>query len=396
MIDALIETHHQVMKNHHPRFSRKMDIDWNDRLIAITGARGVGKTTYLLSHYKNHLNSSPEALYISLDDLYFMNNTLLDVADEWSKRGGKYLLLDEVHKYHNWSQELKNIYDRYGHIKVIFTGSSALHIHKGKADLSRRAVIYSLNGLSFREFLNIETGENFPDYSLKDILSHHTEICKEITDKVKPFIWFSSYLKHGYYPFYLESTSTYHRKLMNTIVLMLEADLPYLRHVEVKYIHKIKKLLYMVAQSVPCQPNVSKLAGTMEVARNTIMLYLTYLEECKLLNLLHSEASGDAILAKPEKVYLHHPNLMYALSEKEVNIGAVRESFFYNQVGNAEHVRYSPKGDFEVNKHLTFEIGGKDKRFTQIKDTPDSYIAADGIEIGFGNKIPLWLFGFLY
>lgn len=395
MLEAFIEHHSQIVSGHVSLFERKLDIDWNDRLIGITGARGVGKTSFILNHYKNHLLHE-KALYISMDDLWFSDNHLLDVADAWYKTGGTHLLIDEIHKYPNWSQELKNIYDRYKKLKVIFTGSSVLHIYSGNADLSRRAVLYTLNGLSFREFLNIESEHSFPILKLEDILENHASICKEICEKVKPFAYFKDYLEYGYYPFYLESKSTYHRKLMNTINIMLEADLPYLRHVEVKYIHKIKKLLYLLSQSVPFQPNVSKLAGMMEVSRNTIMLYLNYLEECKLVNLLHSDASGDAILAKPEKVYLHHPNLLYTLSPGNTNAGTLRESFFYNQVNNTEKVKFAKKGDFTVNNRLVFEVGGKDKNFDQIKEIPNSYIAADDIEYGFGHKIPLWLFGFLY
>lgn len=395
MIEALIEHHEQVINGHVSTFERRLDIDWNDRLIGITGARGVGKTSFILNHYKHHL-SDKKALYISLDDLWFSNNHLLDVADAWYKMGGTHLLIDEIHKYPNWSQELKNIYDRYNSLHVIFTGSSVLHIYSGNADLSRRAVLYTLNGLSFREFLNIESGQSFPILKLEDILGHHADISREICKKVKPFAYFRDYLQYGYYPYYLESRQTYHRKLMNTINIMLEADLPYLRHVEVKYIHKIKKLLYLLSQSVPFQPNVSKLAGMMEVSRNTIMLYLNYLEECKLINLLHSEASGDALLAKPEKVYLHHPNLLFTLSPKNTNPGTLRETFFYNQVNNIEKVQFAKSGDFLVNGQFVFEVGGKDKSFSQIKEIPDSYIAADEIEFGYGHRIPLWLFGFLY
>ncbi len=395
-METLIEAHNRQTGNLEIRFRRHLDIDWNDRLIGLIGARGVGKTTFLLTHIKEQLGNSPNVLYASLDDLYFSNTPLLQLADEWVKRGGTHLFLDEIHKYPNWSQELKNIYDRYKKLKVVFTGSSVLHIQGGNADLSRRAVVYKMEGLSFREFLNIETGSSFEKITLPELLKNHEMICREIVKQVKPLAHFDNYMKYGYYPYFLESTATYHRKLLNTITLMLEIDLPYLRHVEVKYIHKLKKLLYILAQSVPFQPNVSQLSTDMEVSRNTVMLYLNYLEESKLLNLLRSKASSDAMLAKPEKVYLHHPNLLHAIGSVLVNKGNERETFFYNQVNNVYKVEYSAVGDFLVEGKYIFEIGGKAKSKKQIKAVKNSYVAADMLEYGFENKIPLWLFGFLY
>jgi uncharacterized protein len=396
IMELLIEAHNRQIEQLEIRFRRDLSIDWNDRLIGLTGARGVGKTTFLLTYIKEQLNNSPKALYASMDDFYFSNATLLQLADEWVKRGGTHLFVDEIHKYLNWSQELKNIYDKYKKLKVIFTGSSVLHIQSGNADLSRRAVVYNMEGLSFREYINIETGNSFERISLTELLKNHEAICREIVSKIKPIAYFDNYLKHGYYPYYLESSATYHRKLLNTINLMLEVDLPYLRHVEVKYVHKLKKLLYLLAQSAPFQPNVSQLAGDMEVSRNTVMLYLNYLEESKLLNLLRSKASSDAMLAKPEKVYLHHPNLLHAIGNVAVNKGSERETFFYNQVNNVCKVAYTTSGDFLVEGKYTFEIGGKTKGKKQIKEIKNSYIAADMLEYGFDNKIPLWLFGFLY
>lgn len=395
-MNILKESHHRLISQLKPGISRHLDIDWNDRLIGITGARGVGKTTYLLQYIKRTLNNSPQALYASLDDFYFSNSSLLQLADEWTKLGGTHLFLDEIHKYPNWSQELKNIYDRYQDLKVIFTGSSVLHIHSGNADLSRRAVVYTMNGLSFREFLNIESGEYFDKISLSELLGDHESICREIVRQVKPLAFFDDYLTFGYYPYYLESKISYHRKLLSTISLMLEIDLPYLRHVEVRYIHKLKKLLFLLARSSPYQPNVSKLAGDIEVSRNTVMLYLNYLEESKLLNLLKSEESGDNLLAKPEKVYLHHPNLLHAIAPEQVNKGTERETFFYNQVNNVHKVSYTPSGDFQVDERYTFEIGGKSKDRRQIKLAKEGYVVADMLEYGSGEKIPLWLFGFLY
>jgi predicted AAA+ superfamily ATPase len=395
-MNSLIDSHNRTIEELDWQFDRDLSIDWNDRLIGVTGARGVGKTTYLLHHIKNKLPNEAKALYVSVDDIYFTTNTLVDFADDWIKRGGTHLFLDEIHKYENWSQELKNIYDRYRKLNVVFTGSSLLHIYKGKADLSRRAVLYTMNGLSFREYLQIETKQALDKYSLEEIITNHVSLSKELVKKVKPFVHFEAYLKNGYYPFYLESTNSYHRKLMNTITLMLEVDLPYLRHVDVQYIHKLKKLLYLVATSVPFQPNVSKLAADIGVSRNTVMLYLTYLEESRILNLLRSNSSSDAVLAKPEKVFLHHPNTIYALTRTNFQEGTLRECFFYNQVANVYDVTSSVASDFLVDNKYTFEIGGKSKTRKQLKNIKESYIAADNIEYGDGKTIPIWLFGFLY
>jgi predicted AAA+ superfamily ATPase len=395
-MNALIEQHIGKLEELETLFDRTLNIDWNDRLIGLTGARGVGKTTYLLNHIKHHLTATDKALYVSLDDIYFSTNNLVEFAGDWYKRGGTHLFLDEIHKYPNWSQELKNIYDRYSKLKVVFTGSSLLHLYSRQADLSRRAVVYELNGLSFREFIQIETGMKFEQYSLNDVLQNHVAISKEIVSKVKPLAHFENYLTYGYYPFYIESQATYHRKLMNTINVMLEVDLPYLRHVEVKYIHRLKKLLHIIAYAVPFQPNVSKLAGDIEVARNTIMLYMNYLEDSKIINLLHSKSSSEAYLAKPEKVFLHHPNLIYAINRQGSEIGTIRESFFYNQVNNVYTVKSSPVADFLVEEKYTFEIGGKSKGRSQLKQLKNSYVAADGLEHGNQNTIPLWLFGFIY
>ena len=395
-MEALIETHERIVKNFKSRFDRDLNIDWNDRLIGLTGARGVGKTSYLINHLCHKLPKGSKPLYVSMDDIYFSNMTMIECADHWIKRGGTHLFIDEIHKYPNWSQELKNIYDRYFNLKVIFTGSSLLHINSGNADLSRRAVIYVMNGLSLREFINIQTGFNFPKIELRELLKNHQEFARKIVSEITPLAYFDEYLKYGYYPYYLESTNSYPQKLQSTINLMLEIDLPYLRHVDVKYIHKLKKLLFLVAHALPYQPNVSKIAGDLDVSRNTIMLYLNYLEEAKLFNLLQSKSSSEANLAKPEKVYLHHPNLMYAIGKTAIQMGTVRESFFFNQVANVYNVTASQNADFLVDNEFTFEIGGKSKSKKQIKGIPESYVAADNIEYGSEKQIPLWLFGFLY
>lgn len=395
-MEELIENYERILQNFESRFNRSLDIDWNDRLIGLVGARGVGKTSYFLNHLKTQLPEGSKSLYISMDDISFTVNSLIEVADNWVKRGGTHLCIDEIHKYPNWSQELKNIYDRYTKLKVMFTGSSLLHINSGQADLSRRAVVYHMNGLSLREFIATQTGIEFPKVSLRELLQNHQAIARKVNAKIRPLEHYDNYIKFGYYPYFLESTQSYHQKLRSTINLMLEVDLPYLRHVEIKYIHKLKKLLFLVANALPYQPNVSKLSGDLEVARNTIMLYLNYLQDAKLFNLLNAKSNSESNLAKPEKVYLHHPNLMYAIGSSVVQSGTVRESFFFNQVGNVYEVSASPQSDFLVENEFTFEIGGLNKGRKQLKGLSEAYVAADNLEIGSEKTIPLWMFGFLY
>ena len=395
-METLLETHREYLNNYESLFDRFVDIDWNDRLIGLTGARGVGKTTYLFNHIKNGLGPNSKPLYVSLDDIYFTEHKLVELADQWVKMGGTHLFLDEVHKYNNWSQELKNINDRFKKLYVVFTGSSLLDVLKGQADLSRRSVVHTLNGLSFREFLEVETKQKFPIHTLEEILENHEKLTTEILKKVKPFAFFKDYLQYGYYPFYLESIKSYHRKLMSTLTLMIEVDLPYQRNVEVRYIHKLKKLITHIAHTVPFQPNITKLAGDIETSRQTVIHYLKFLEESKIINLLHSKESSDSHLAKPDKIFLHHPNIMYALNPKSVNEGTLRESFFFNQVANVHKVISSPDSDFLVDDTYTFEIGGKSKKKKQIKNLENAFVVSDNIEHGYGNIIPLWLFGFMY
>lgn len=373
------------------------DINWNARLIGIKGARGVGKTTMLLQHIKFSLADELDTtLYVTLDSIWFSNHTLVDLADDFVKRGGKYLFLDEVHKYSNWSQELKNIYDDYPMLKVVFTGSSLLEILNARADLSRRAIIYTMQGLSFREYLSIETGQNFDRLTLASILKNHLSEATLINAKVKPLQYFDAYLKQGYYPFYKEELDLYVPRLEEVINMMLEIELPLLRGLDLAYVHKIKQLLLIISESVPFVPNVSKLSDKIGVARGTLLLYFHYLAEIGLTINLFKESRGISRLQKPLKVYLENSNLMYALSPRSVNTGNKRETFFANQLGYIHKITYSDRGDFFVDQKYIFEIGGKDKSKKQIATIENSFIAADDIEYGFQNKIPLYLFGFMY
>ena len=373
------------------------EVNWNARLIGIKGARGVGKTTLLLQYMKLNYSENPEeALYVSLDSFAFKDKTLLGLADEFVKNGGKYLFLDEVHKYANWAQELKNIYDDHQELKVVFTGSSLLEILNARADLSRRAIIYHMQGLSFREYLTLETGIEFQQYTLEAILNDHINIASLINDKIKPFRYFKSYLKQGYYPFYREDPDLYEQRIEEVINMMLEVELPLLRGVDIALVPKLKQLLTIIAESVPFVPNVTALSQKMNLHRTTLMSYLYYLQEVGLSIHLQKNAYGNARLQKPTKVYLENTNLMYALSPSSWNMGNARKTFFANQLEQKNKISYHKQTDFLVNDKYAFEIGGKEKSGKQIKNLEDAYIAADDIEYGYQNKIPLWLFGFLY
>jgi len=397
-MDTLIEKSYQKVRDVDTRFIRSiMDkIDWNDRLIGIRGARGVGKTTLLLQRIRKFLGNTNESLYVSLDNLWFAEHSLLDLVDFFVKRGGKFLFLDEVHKYPKWSQAIKNIYDDFPTLKVVFTGSSLLEILNARADLSRRAIVYNIQGLSYREFLNITQKTDFQIISLPDILKNHKEISDETLLKVKPLQFFNDYLQHGYYPFFTEGILRFPYRLEEVVNMILEVELPLLRNVEPAYVLKIKQLLQIISESVPFIPNIDNLSKRIEIHRNTLLSYLYYLQETRLTNHLHKDISGINRLQKPEKIYLENTNLAYTLAENNTDIGNMRETFFLNQLSYNHTVEYPNSGDFWVDKKFLFEIGGKSKSGKQIKDTNNAYIAADNIEYGFDKKIPLWLFGFLY
>lgn len=398
-MEKLLEKFRVKLKSVETNFVRSTmgEINWNARLIVIKGARGVGKTTLLLQYIKLHLVSElDKVLYVSLDNMWFSENSLYDLGDIFTKHGGKYLFLDEVHKYSNWSTDIKNLYDDYPDLKIVFTGSSLLEILNARADLSRRAVVYHLQGLSYREYLNIELGADFQTYTLTELLNNHLNISEKITTEIKPLMYFKEYLQSGYYPYYREESDLYYLRLNEVINMILEIELPIARNVDISYVHKLKQLLFIIAQSAPFIPNISKLSERININRQTLLSYLFFLGESKLINLIYKDAHGISLLQKPSKIYLENTNLMYALSEKVPNQGNIRETFFLNQIAKKHLVELAPKGDFIVDKNMIFEIGGKSKGIKQIKGIENSYIVADDIEYGFGNRIPLWLFGFLY
>ena len=398
-MESLYKTFYQLLSRTSLSFMRYLypEIRWHHRLIGITGARGTGKTTLLLQHIKKNFGNAPqEALYVSLDNIWFSNNRLFDLAGDFDKMGGKYLFLDEVHKYGNWSQEIKNIYDSFPDIKVVFTGSSMLEIYKGNADLSRRASHYVLRGMSFREFLIFDQNIEFEVLTLEDILLNHIKIACDINQQIKPLPLFYRYLKEGYYPYYKVENEMYRERLLHIINVILENDLPSVEKIEIHTIKKIKQLLFVLAQRVPFTPNINELSTIIEVSRKSLLNYLFFLEKAQLLNLLQQDVSGLKILSKPEKIYLNNTNLVYALESEKPDIGNLRETFFFNQLKAVNEITSAKKADFTVNNKYTFEVGGKNKGHQQIMGLDNAYLALDNQEYGFGNKIPLWLFGMLY
>lgn len=372
-------------------------IKWDNRLIAITGARGVGKTTLLLQYIRENLNERPdEVIYVNMDDLYFSKNTLVDFADKFVKKGGKYLFLDEVHKYRNWSQEIKNSYDYFPDLKIVLTGSSALDIYKGKADLSRRAILYKMQGLSFREFIALKYNYYFPALDLDDLLNDAPKRIPAILEKIKPLKLFEEYLQFGYYPFFREGEAEFQIRLKQTVNHILDSDLPSVENIDFNAVNYLRKLISILAEIVPYKPNIVKLSQQVGVSRETLVRYLYLLEKADLIILLQTSAHGISKMNKPEKIYLNNPNLVYSLADNQSNQGTLRETFFLNQLQVSHSINWSEKSDFLVDDKYTFEIGGKNKNRKQISGIENAFVAADNIEYAQQNKIPLWLFGFLY
>ncbi len=371
-------------------------VDWNNRFIGIKGSRGVGKTTLLLQYIKLNYKPDNKVLYTSLDSLYFTENHLFDLAEAFYKKGGELLVLDEVHRYPNWSVELKNIYDDFPNLKVIFTGSSLLQISKANADLSRRAVMYEMPGLSFREFLIFENVINLPSLTIQDIFENHTQLAIDIISKIKPLAHFSNYLKYGYYPFYLENTKSFHQKLFEAIQVTLEIDIPQFESIQTSNIIYLRKLLQIISASVPFKPNMNTISQRTGISLNTMKQYLKYLADANLISLLYFEEKGINSLNKPEKVYLQNTNLMHSLAPDNIETGHIRETFFLSQVSVTSKVNAAFKADFLLENKYTVEIGGKSKTQHQISGVENAFIVKDNIEVGNDNVIPLWLFGFLY
>ena len=372
-------------------------IDWNNRLIAIVGSRGVGKTTLMWQHIKENYDVySGEVLYVSLDNFWFMSNSLWELATWFNANGGKALYIDEVHKYPNWSREIKNVYDSYPDMKIVFTGSSMLDIFSSSGDISRRTRKYTLYGMSMREYVEYEYGKRIKAYSMNEILTDHVKIASEIKQVIKPIPIFKKYLEIGYFPFYKEDEDGYLKRLTETITAIIEVDLPANFEIEYSSIIKIKRLYSLISEMVPFTPNISNLAMQIDTTRQSLIKYLNALEQAKAVILLDKEAKGIKGMVKPEKIYLGNTNYAYAFARKEPETGNIRETFFMSMMQVEYDIRYSAKTDFFVEQKYSFEIGGKNKGNYQIEGIEDAYIVKDDIEVGINNIIPLWLFGFMY
>ena len=396
ILEALFEKYAKIEKLHRYAYKRYFHkvVDFSDKMVGILGSRGVGKTTFILQHLAALNISSSKKLYFSADSISLSTLSLYEIADAFAKQGGEVLAIDEIHKYENFEHELKEIYD-FLDLKVIFSGSSALQLEHKKADLSRRAVLYRVYGLSFREFLEMKLGRSFEAYTLTEILTDHRTIAEEISDKIKPFEYYKEYLTSGYFPYYFENPNSYGMKLEETVNTVIESDLPIIFNIEAQNIQKLKQLIAMICSAKPYELNITKLSQKIGINRTTLYQYIHYLTMGNILYSLKSNAKGDSIFMKPSKLYLANPNLSFYYCQKN-EIGTIREQFFINMLTQKHRLSFPKQGDFLVDDMYTFEIGGNNKGFEQIKGIKESFVVADNIEIGFGNKIPLWLFGLLY
>ncbi len=397
-MEHLYKIHQNLISSLKVTFRRRyIDIiDWNERLIGLKGSRGVGKTTLMLQHIKEQFGTDPKALYVSMDNLSLRGTTITEIAAYHHKSGGTHLFIDEIHKEGDWAIHIKNIYDFYQDLCIVFSGSSLLRIYNAHIDLSRRAIAYNIPGLSLREYINIEAGTTYDAILLEDMMEGHVAIAASICKEIKILPLFKQYLEHGYYPFYLESKKSYSIKMDQIINTIVEVDLPTVLKINTQQMSKIKKLIFYLAIEVPFQPNISKLAASIEVPRNTLYEYLYYLDQAKILHLLQAEGKSYSLLSKPEKIYLHNTNIHLSLAPAQANIGTLREVFFLNQVSEKYKVHASKSGDFLVSGKYTVEVGGIHKSFKQIANIPNSFLAVDDDLTGVKSKVPLWMFGFLY
>jgi hypothetical protein len=392
-MQSLVNIHNTLQEQPLKSIRRELlnEINWNDRIIGIKGFRGVGKTTFLIEIVKERFLNDKTCLYVNLNNFYFTKRKIVSFADEFYKTGGKTLLLDQIHKYPDWASELRICHDSFPELKIIFSASPVLRVLEGNNELKDIAKIYHLEGLSFREYINYQSGLNFRRYTLQEIIENHGEIARQIIQEVKPLAYFNDYLKDGYYPYFLENKGFYNETLLKHINLALEIDVTYLNQIDLQYLPKLRKLLQIVASQAPFSPNVSKISADVQTSRATIMNYLRYMKNARIINMLFSNGNEDDI-KKPDLVYLHNTNLMYAIDPANINNKILRQTFFYNQVGYQHKIKSSGKADFKVNDQFHFNIGGK-----YTLPAEDGYFAgADMIEVGSGNVIPLWLFGFLY
>ena len=403
-MDALFRKSDRLLANTSTEIIREImdEIHWNSQLISIMGAKGVGKSTLIKQYLKqNYEPGDRSVLYCSADTVDFSTRTLVELAEEFAIQGGELLVIDEIHKYKSgttdWSREIKEIYELFPDLKMIVSGSSLLRLREGDADLSRRAIKYTMPGLSFREALRFYHGLSFSKWSLDDILAHPHELWQMVSSKCKPVPLFKEYLEKGYYPFLLEGEGEYYTKIEQVINYIIETELPRICKVDIANVRKLQALVALICSEVPFELNANKIAAALEIGRDTVVEYLKYLGDAKVLNLLYSDKKKIGKLSKPDKVYLENPNILYALAPTKADIGTLRETFAIGSLSESHNVEYGKeKGDFRGDSKYTFEIGGRSKDFSQIAGMKDSYIFADDWDIPDGAKLPLWMLGFLY
>ena len=392
-MEAFYRTHAYLVEHTNAPVRRDLmdEINWNDRLIGIKGTRGVGKTTFLLQYAKEKFGTDRSCLFINMNNFYFSNFSIVDFAYEFQRRGGKVLLIDQVFKYPEWSHDLRACYEMFPTLKIIFTGSSVMRLKEENPELSGIVKVYYLRGFSFREYLNLQSGNCFRAYTLQEILENHEQIAKTILRNVKPLDYFQDYLHHGFYPFFLEKRN-FSENLLKTMNMMIEVDILLIKQIELKYLSKIKKLLYLLAVDGPVAPNVSQLATEIQTSRATVMNYIKYLADARLINMVYPK--GEEFPKKPSKLMMHNTNLMYSIYPVKVEEQDVLDTFFMNTLYKDHKLYKGDKGtSFMVDNGLHFRICAEGCKF---KNNPNVYYALHKLELGHGNMIPLWLFGFLY
>jgi len=400
---TLLDKSARVIRNTSLDFVRQCgsELNWETPLMAVRGQKGVGKSTIMQQYIKSHYKANDKSvLYCSCDWSYFSSHTLLELADEFSKFGGRHLFLDEIHKYYNWSREIKEIHDTYPELKIVISGSSLLKLSEGESDLSRRCINHNIQGLSFREFLQFYHHIDLPVATLTDILANSYDICQTINEKCKPLPLFSDYLKHGYYPYYhkLKNLTDYQMAIVQVMNYVIDVELTHICGVDYSNTRKIKALMNILAASEPFEVDITRFSVQSQLHRNTIIEYLLHLADASLINLLYTDYNNVKKMQKPDKIYLDNSNIHYALASiPNVRIGTIRETFAVNQLSYRHLVEYSKtKADFTIDGKYTFEIGGRTKDLTQVAGISDSFVFADDIEYPSGNKLPLFLLGMMY
>lgn len=397
-MERLFATYARLLAETNLNFTRYLydSINWDNRLIVIKGAKGVGKTTMLLQHIKRSFPDVQKALYASVDNLWFTTHSIMDLAEYHYTHGGTHLFLDEVHKYHGWEQQIKNIYDSYPKLQIVLTGSSMLKLDQSlTADLSRRHRLYTMEGLSFREYLKLEGVADLPVLTLEEIINNHFNQASQITSLVKILHHFEKYIQSGYYPFYREEGDGFFDRLQQVIDTIVSSEIPAVSNIEYDSVYKARQLMGILAERPPYTLNISSLCNALQSSRNNVLKLLDLMDKAALVRRLYSAESGMKMLTKPEKILFYNTNLMYCLTP-HADSGTMRETYLASQVGACHSIYMPNQGDLVVDGNWLFEVGGKKKGYSQIKDITGSYVVSDDIEIGYGNKIPLWLFGFLY